>query len=81
MQPILITSPQESNQKLCNLLQNKGLRTLPVPLIETVPVAFKPIDIGRYTWLVFTSKNGVAHFLGQLNKAYKELARQNKWQP
>jgi len=69
---VVVTRTREQASKLVDLLAGAGARVLEVPCLEIVPPQdFGPLDqaleeIPRYDWLVFTSANGVAAFMGRL---------------
>jgi uroporphyrinogen III methyltransferase/synthase len=69
---ILVTRAQEQAGTLVKLLEEQGAKPLEFPVIEIVPPAsWEKLDqaISRledYTWLIFTSVNGVKYFFQRL---------------
>lgn len=65
---IISTRPEVKNDRIKSLLQAKGARVLDFPMIRTECVSLSEeiknvlSDIQSYTWIVFTSKNGVICF-------------------
>lgn len=76
---ILITRAQEQAGSLARLLAECGAQPLEFPSIEIVPPeSWEELDqaISRledYTWLIFTSVNGVRYFLQRLNALGKDF--------
>ncbi|HWP46289.1 MAG TPA: uroporphyrinogen-III synthase [Candidatus Limnocylindrales bacterium] len=76
---ILVTRAQEQAGMLVKLLEEQGAKPLEFPVIEIVPPAsWEKLDqaISRledYTWLIFTSVNGVKYFLQRLTFNGKDL--------
>lgn len=70
-----VTRSVEGLAEIAPLVSRKGFELVPLPLTETVPVAFdlagllagKAID-----WLVFSSANGVRHFFNQLSQSERQ---------
>ena len=71
-QRVLITRPRRQAARLCDLLSELGAHCLLQPAIEIEPPAdWSAVDtamerLGEFDWLVFSSANGVEHFLGRL---------------
>lgn len=68
---ILLTGSRYMSLKLKKLLDEKGADTVMLSLIETVPVYYKYFykameELESYTWLVFTSSNGINTFFNQI---------------
>ncbi len=71
-QRILVTRPAHQAEDLRGPLEELGAEVLLQPAIEITPPAnWQPVDdaiarLGEYDWLVFSSSNGVHHFLNRL---------------
>lgn len=69
---VLITRAKEQAAEFAALLAAYGADPVEAPTIHIVPPAdWTPVDralaaIDSYQWLIFTSVNGVAHFMGRL---------------
>jgi uroporphyrinogen-III synthase len=67
------TRPQGNSEELKTLLSGSGYNLQKFPLIKTVPVepdqdtAFIIDQPNRFSWIVFTSSNGVRYFFKALN--------------
>lgn len=67
---VLLTRAVEQNNDLQEALQEKGYRVVPFSLIETQPcvlneaacAAIEQLQQGQFSWLVFSSANGVRYF-------------------
>ena len=76
---IVVTRPSDESDKSAASLEALGAEVLPAPTVEILPVEdFAPLDdaIGRlasFDWLVFTSANGVRHFLDRLDSLGRDL--------
>jgi len=74
----IVITTQESDQagRLSKLLEDNGLDVVNFPLIQIEPIELNQQmkvyfdDLTVFTWLVFTSRNGVKAFL-ELYKQYK----------
>lgn len=72
-QRIVITRSRAQAQAFCALLEAEGAEVVAFPTIRVVPPAdYGPVDqailrLGEYSWVVFTSQNGVAAFVGRLH--------------
>jgi uroporphyrinogen III methyltransferase / synthase len=70
---IVVTRPSDEADRSVETLEALGAEVLLAPMVRIMPVEdFEPIRdaIGRldsFDWLVFTSSNGVRHFLDQLD--------------
>src|SRR5206468_7977123 len=71
-QRIVVTRPSGESDGSASTLEALGAEVLLAPTVQILPVEdFGPLDdaIGRldsFDWLVFTSSNGVRHFLDRL---------------
>ncbi|HEX8141933.1 MAG TPA: uroporphyrinogen-III synthase [Pyrinomonadaceae bacterium] len=69
---VVITRARPQAAQFAALLEGYGARVLACPTIEIVePLTYQPLDeaienLYGYDWLVFTSVNGVEHFLRRL---------------
>jgi uroporphyrinogen III methyltransferase/synthase len=76
---ILITRAQEQAGTLARLLEEQGAKPLEFPSIAIVPPAsWEKLDqaiscLDTYTWLIFTSVNGVRYFLQRLKVHGKDV--------
>jgi uroporphyrinogen III methyltransferase/synthase len=59
---IVVTRAREQSSELAGRLGALGAAIVELPAIRCVPVDFAVPDLTRYTWLVFTSANGVDAF-------------------
>lgn len=76
---IVVTRARSQAGRLSGKLSSLGAEVLELPLIETRPM-HEPADvaqvlreIGTYRYLIFTSRNGVAHFFELFLKSLKDL--------
>ena len=75
---IVVTRARAQASKLTTKLEDLGARVTEVPAIKIVPTAdFAPLDkaiaeIKAYSWLLFTSVNGVKYFFERLALAGKD---------
>ncbi len=66
---IVITRPEGQTEEFSALLRDRGARVIPFPTIRIAPPEdFGELDraiekIEHYQWIIFTSANGVRHFL------------------
>ena len=80
-QRIVVTRPVESGDDSARRLEELGAEVLLAPTIEILPIAdLGPLDaaldrLEQYDWLVFTSANGVRHFLDRLLEQGGDLRR------
>ncbi len=71
-QRIVVTRPVDQAVDSARVLENLGAEVLLAPLVAIQPVAdFEALDhaldrLGTFDWVVFTSGNGVRHFLDRL---------------
>lgn len=69
---IIITRTRQQALELSELLASKGAEPIPFPTIEIQnPGSWEPLDralnqFGQYSWLIFTSANGVKKFFERL---------------
>lgn len=76
---VMITRPRHQAQELAELIEDLGGEPLEFPTIDIAPPSsFSPIDsaIGRveeYSWLVFTSVNGVSAFFDRMKHLRKDI--------
>jgi uroporphyrinogen III methyltransferase/synthase len=79
---VVVTRAQAQASALADLLEAEGAEPLVLPTIEIrEPDDWEPVDAaagdlrrGRYTWVLFTSVNGVEGFLGRLDGPESVLA-------
>ena len=75
---IITTRPKDSNGELSKKLRDLGAAVVEFPCIEIKELkdnyrANKVVEkIGEYSWLVFTSKNGVDFFFESLKKSKRD---------
>ncbi len=78
-QRIVITRPLEESDRSASELEALGAEVLVAPTVEILPVADTgPMDraierLEEFDWLVFTSGNGVRHFLRRLEERGRDL--------
>jgi len=78
---VLVTRPEHQSEDLAAMLRSLGAHVLLQPAIEISPPSdWSAVDaaIGRledFDWLVFSSSNGVNHFLGRLLARGHDLRR------
>lgn len=71
---VVVTRPRRQAGALAELLENQGARVVEIPTVEIGPVRnWKKVDrairqISKYTWIIFTSENGVQYFMKRLEK-------------
>ena len=70
---IVLTRPRRQSEALIEELQQQGAVVLQAPLIRTEPIENPALAeaaecLGEFDWLVFTSANGVEHFMHYLEK-------------
>ena len=71
-QRILVTRPVDSLDESARALESLGAEVLAAPMVEIRPILDNgPLDsaldrLADFDWLVFTSSNGVRHFLDRL---------------
>ncbi|HEV3122631.1 MAG TPA: uroporphyrinogen-III C-methyltransferase [Isosphaeraceae bacterium] len=78
-QRIVVTRPAEELEYAASTLESLGAEVLRAPTVQIAPVDDPaPIDraidrLSEFDWLVFTSTNGVRHFLGRLEARGRDL--------
>lgn len=71
---VLITRSEERSAELLGLLGRDGIEAFAVPVTKVVYLTDLPLpDLADYTWLAFTSANGVKAFGDTLTKSGKSL--------
>lgn len=76
---VVLTRHIEGNSRMANALRELGAEILEIPLIEVRPDMDPTVaaDIFRefasYEWLIFTSRNGVKHFLEPFLRAFSDI--------
>ncbi len=71
-QRIVVTRPSDEADRSASMLEALGAEVLLAPTVQILPIEdFQPLDdaidrLGSFDWLVFTSGNGVRHFLDRL---------------
>ena len=79
--PVVVTRPYERESKLSKKLRDLGAQVLDAPCIAIQKVERKePLhrfikDLSQYTWLVFTSQNGVDYFIQYLLEQQVDFRR------
>lgn len=79
---IMITRPRHQAQKMADLVTDLGGEPLTFPTIEITPLAETPVDqaianIEKYSWLAFTSINGVSAFFERMQHLRKDIRSLN----
>jgi uroporphyrinogen III methyltransferase/synthase len=59
---VVVTRAREQASELRARLEMLGAEVIELPSIAIAPLEFELPDLGRYSWLVFTSANGVEAF-------------------
>ena len=76
---VLVTRAREQASKLSRLLEDAGAFVIETPLIHLeAPDSWDGADHGiaeleNYEWVIFTSSNGVDHFMGRLFEKAKDV--------
>lgn len=75
---VLLTGTKSFVDKVCPVLQEAGAQTVNCSLIRThfledETVTQAVANLGRYTWLVLTSVNGVEGFFSQLHRQHVDV--------
>ncbi|WP_367360251.1 uroporphyrinogen-III C-methyltransferase [Syntrophus sp. (in: bacteria)] len=76
---VVITRPEPQAASMAALLRDAGARVVSFPTIRIAPPeSWDELDaaiqrLETYSWLIFTSANGVHHFLERLRAAGKDL--------
>jgi uroporphyrinogen III methyltransferase/synthase len=71
-QRIVVTRPLDASDRAAAMLESLGAEVLPAPTVVIRPLTdYSRVDsaierLADFDWLVFTSANGVRHFLGRL---------------
>lgn len=76
---VMVTRPADQAQQIYDTLRKQGAEVLPYPTIATTSFddekaweSFGKIS-GENLWLVFTSENGVRHFLSQFKNRFSDI--------
>ncbi len=70
---VVVTRPSDEAGRSLESLESLGAEALLAPMVRILPPeSFEPLDdaigrLGSFDWLVFTSGNGVRHFLDRLD--------------
>ena len=73
-QRVLVTRPAQQTTDMAQQLTERGAFTLVQPAIEIMPVVDNKLldssisNLSHYDWLVFSSANGVHHFMQRIKK-------------
>jgi uroporphyrinogen III methyltransferase/synthase len=76
---IVLTRAKEQAGEFARLLASYGAEPMSVPTIKMVPPpSWEPLDqaiarLSSYSWLMFTSVNGIAPFMERLKKARRDV--------
>lgn len=75
---VVITRDRAQSSMLAEPLEALGAETLFVPVIEIVPAETSSLqraiqELDTYDWLIFTSVNGVRHFVEALDRSARDL--------
>ena len=82
-QRIIVTRDRKQSSMLAEPLEALGAEILFVPVIEIAdPAESSPLDeaiqnLASYDWLIFTSANGVRHFVEALDRSNRDLRSLN----
>lgn len=76
---VVLTRPEADGARFAERLSALGAEVLNIPLIRIVPKA-EPESLAEvfrefasYEWLLFTSRNGVQHFMDMFLKAFEDI--------
>lgn len=75
---IVLTRPREQSVEMASLLEEQGAEVWSIPCIAIAsPESWEPLDravasLERFNWVVFSSANGVEHFLARLRSAGRD---------
>lgn len=78
-QSVVVTRAASQAASFCGVLRRLGARVIPIPAIAfEPPSSWDPADaaiegLARYDWAIFTSVNGVNHFLERLDAGARDL--------
>ncbi len=78
-QRVVVTRPSDESDRSAASLEALGAEVLIAPTVQILPLEdFGPLDdaigrLGSFDWLVFTSGNGVRHFLDRLEALGHDL--------
>jgi len=75
---IVVTRARDQAEALAGKLRALAADVIEMPAIEIVPADYGPLDraiaeLASYDWLVFTSANGVRHFIERLDQSGQDL--------
>ena len=76
---IVVTRPEAQAEGLSELLRTQGARVIPFPVIRIAePESWGPLDqaldeLETYSWIVFTSANGVSSFFRRLRERGRDI--------
>jgi uroporphyrinogen III methyltransferase/synthase len=76
---IVVTRPRAQASRFADLLEQHGADVILCPTIETVPLeSYDQLDtaldqLAVYTWLIFTSVNGVRYFFARLHERRQDI--------
>lgn len=75
---VLVTATEKMAENLCSVLEEEGAEAIAFSLIHTEPLLNEMFadaveHLENYTWLVFTSSNGVDIFFDYLMKSGKDI--------
>jgi uroporphyrinogen III methyltransferase/synthase len=76
---IVVTRPEAQAEGLAELLRAQGARVIPFPVIRIAPPeSWAPLDqaldqLETYSWIVFTSANGVSSFIRRLRERERDI--------
>lgn len=63
MKNILITREEKLDKNLESLAKEKKINLIYFPLIKTIPINFEIINLDKFDFIIFSSKNGIRYFL------------------
>ncbi len=78
-QRIVVTRPSDESDRAASVLEALGAEALIAPTVAILPLEdYTPLDtaidgLSEFDWLVFTSANGVRHFLDRLEIRGRDL--------
>ncbi len=75
---VLVTATERMAEGLVRALEEEGAEAIPLSLIRTEPLSSAELEqavqsVGKYTWVVFTSANGVELFFDALRRSGADI--------
>jgi uroporphyrinogen-III synthase len=71
---IVVTRPRDRAAPLVTRLEASGHEVVVCPLVETEPLGDDPVDVGRYDWVVVTSRTGAEELRRRMRGTPRRVA-------